>query len=56
MTDEAKTTKPPPTELAALRQEIAGLKKSEAKYKRAMEALLKSEKYFRAITQNSSDP
>ncbi len=55
MTDEAKATRPPPAELAALRQEIAALKKSEAKYKRAMEALLKSEKYFRAITQNSWD-
>jgi len=55
MTDEAKSTKPPLAELAALRQEIVGLKKSEAKYKRAMEALLKSEKYFRAITQNSWD-
>jgi PAS domain S-box-containing protein len=55
MADKAKATKPAPAELAALRQEIAGLKKSEAKYKRAMEALLKSEKYFRAITQNLSD-
>ena len=55
MTDEAKATKPPPPELAALRQEITRLKKSEAKYQRAMEALLKSEKYFRAITQNSWD-
>jgi PAS domain-containing protein len=55
MADEAKSTTPPPAELAALHQEIAGLKKSAATYKRAMEALLKSEEYFRAITQNSSD-
>ncbi len=55
MTDEVKATKPPPAELAELRQEIAGLKKSEARYKRAMEALLKSEGYFKSITQNSSD-
>ena len=56
MTDEAKATKPPPAELAALVRRLRGWKrKSEAKFKRAMEALLKSEKYFRAITQNSWD-
>ncbi len=41
--------------LATLHREIAELKKSEAGYKQKVEALQKSEKYFRAITQNSSD-
>jgi PAS domain S-box-containing protein len=55
MKNEAKATKRPPDELATLHQEIAELKKAEARYKQTVEALKKSEEYFRAITQNSSD-
>lgn len=55
MENEAKTTARLTSELAVLHQEIANLKKSEAKHKQTVETLQKSEEYFRAITQNSSD-
>lgn len=55
MKDEAKTTQQLQQELNVLHQEIAELKKSEATHKQTVEALRKSEEYFRAITQNSSD-
>jgi PAS domain S-box-containing protein len=55
MKNDAKTTKRPPDELAALHKEINELKKAEARYKQTVEALQKSEEYFRAVTQNSSD-
>ncbi len=55
MADAPKATQASLSELESLRREIARLKKSEADYRRTMEALLKSEEYFRAITQNSSD-
>ncbi|MHB8770796.1 MAG: PAS domain-containing hybrid sensor histidine kinase/response regulator [Syntrophales bacterium] len=55
MADASEATQASPSELESLHREIARLKKSEADYRRTMEALLKSEEYFRAITQNSSD-
>ncbi|HVO65076.1 MAG TPA: PAS domain S-box protein [Syntrophales bacterium] len=55
MNNEPKAVKRPPDKLAALRREIAELRKSEAGYKQTVEALQKSEAYFRAITQYSSD-
>ena len=55
MKDDIKTTEKVTHDLAILHQEIAELKKAEAKYKQTVEALQKSEEYFRAITQNSSD-
>ncbi|HVO65829.1 MAG TPA: PAS domain S-box protein [Syntrophales bacterium] len=55
MKNVAKATKQHPDELDVLHQKIEELEKSEARYKRTVEALKKSEEYFRAITQNSSD-
>ena len=55
MNNEPKVIKRSPNKLATLHREIAELKKSEAGYKQKVDALQKSEKYFRAITQNSSD-
>ena len=55
MKDRAKATEQVPHELAVLHQNIEELKKSEAGYKQTVEALQKSEEYFMAITQNSSD-
>lgn len=43
------------TEIDALRSEIEELKKENAANKKTIAALQKSEAYFRAITQNSSD-
>jgi PAS domain S-box-containing protein len=55
MNNESKAIKRPPNKLATLRLEIAELRKSEAGYKQKVEVLQKSEEYFRAIMQNSSD-
>ena len=55
MKDRPKATEQVSDELAVLHQKIEELKKSKAGYKQTVEALRKSEEYFRAITQNSSD-
>ena len=55
MKDESKTKAELIDELTLLRREIAGLKKAQARQMRVSAALKRSEAYFRAITQNSSD-
>ena len=55
MNDNNKTKQQLIKELEAMRQRVTGLEKSEAGYKQKVEVLQKSEEYFRAITQNSSD-
>ena len=55
MKSEARSAKLCPEKLIALHQEIALLKSSIDEMQRTIEALRKSEAYFRAITQNASD-
>ena len=43
------------SELSLANQEISKLLNTEAEYKKSVQALRKSEVFFRAITQNSSD-
>ena len=55
MNDQVKTNAELIEEISCLNHRIRELGQSEAECKRASEALRKSEEYFRAITQNSSD-
>jgi PAS domain S-box-containing protein len=55
MNSEAASTIRHPNEPSSLQQEIARLKDSEVRHLQTIEALSKSEAYFRAITQNASD-
>jgi len=55
MNDPAGTNTEPTQEISRLNQRIRELEQSEAESRRASEALRKSEEYFRAVTQNSSD-
>jgi len=55
MKSSAATVMSSSNEMEALRREVENLRKDEAAYKQTIIALQKSEAYFRAITQNSSD-
>jgi PAS domain S-box-containing protein len=55
MKDEGKTKGQLVKEMALLRREVAELEEARAGLERTVEALKRSEAYFRAITQNSSD-
>ena len=55
MNDQVKTNAELIEEISCLNHRIRELGQSESERKRASEALRKSEEYFRAITQNSSD-
>jgi PAS domain S-box-containing protein len=55
MNDQAKTNTELIEEISCLNQRIRKLEQSESERKRAPEALRKSEEYFKAIIQNSSD-
>jgi diguanylate cyclase (GGDEF)-like protein/PAS domain S-box-containing protein len=55
MNDQAKSNAELIEEISCLNQRIRELEQSESECKRSSEALRKSEEYFRAITQNSSD-
>ena len=55
MNDQAKTNAELIEEISFLKQRIRELEQSESERKRASGALRKSEEYFNAITQNSSD-
>jgi diguanylate cyclase (GGDEF)-like protein/PAS domain S-box-containing protein len=55
MEDPSRTNPELIKEISALKQKIRELEQSESERKRASEALLESEEYFKAIIQNSSD-
>jgi PAS domain S-box-containing protein len=55
MKDESKTKAELIRELILLRGDMAGLKEARTRQERTVAALERSEAYFRAITQNSSD-
>jgi diguanylate cyclase (GGDEF)-like protein/PAS domain S-box-containing protein len=55
MNDQTKTSAEMMEEISCLHHRIRELEQSESERKRVFEALRKSEEYFRAITQNSSD-
>jgi diguanylate cyclase (GGDEF)-like protein/PAS domain S-box-containing protein len=55
MKDQTRTNQELIEEISGLRHKIRELEQSESERKSASEALRKSEEYFRAITQHSSD-
>ncbi len=55
MEDPSRTNPEPIKEISSLKQKIKELEQSESERKRVSEALRKSEEYYKAIIQNSSD-